>query len=238
MNTVTVMTYNIKGHAAFRSSSHMQKIAEIIRQSNADVVGIQEVHRRSVDGRLHDQFADLEALTGLHAFFGRSFTKGGAEYGNVLLTRGRILDARTHPLPGGGEPRTLLSATVELASLKFNVLVTHLTAWGPFGRRVRLAQAETVAREAEKSTLPFVVTGDFNTGPSSKELQAFHRGGLVLSCFVDPIVTHRSTRQCLDYIFADTGWRILNSRVVNEGPSDHWPLVATLARNGQSVAGP
>jgi endonuclease/exonuclease/phosphatase family metal-dependent hydrolase len=32
----------------------------------------------------------------------------------------------------------------------------------------------------------------------------------------------------LDYIFADRRWEIENARVIAEGPSDHWPIVAEL----------
>jgi endonuclease/exonuclease/phosphatase family metal-dependent hydrolase len=72
--------------------------------------------------------------------------------------------------------------------------------------------------------------GDFNSSPSSAELSAFHDGKIVMSCFVEKVVTHRATRQCLDYIFVDPGWSIRDARVLQTGPSDHWPLIAELER--------
>jgi endonuclease/exonuclease/phosphatase family metal-dependent hydrolase len=46
------------------------------------------------------------------------------------------------------------------------------------------------------------------------------------------VVTYRATKQCLDYIFTDPTWRIGDARVITRGPSDHWPLLAAIERNG------
>jgi endonuclease/exonuclease/phosphatase family metal-dependent hydrolase len=224
------MTYNIKGHGALLRGDHIDRVAEMIRASNADVIGIQEVHRRGWKARGHDQAAELERLTGMQLFFGRAMGKGDSEYGNALLTRGRIVDAHVEALPGGGEPRSLLVSTVDVDGTRLMAFVTHLAAWGRFGARKRLMQAEAVARLVTTAELPFVLTGDFNSSPTSAELRVFHDGAIVTSCFVDNVITHRATKQCLDYIFVDPKWRIRDARVMQGGPSDHWPLVAALER--------
>ena len=225
------MTYNIKGHGAlFGGAAHLERIAAVIREAKPDLVGVQEVHRKGWKARFHDQAAELERLTGMTMCFGRAMAKGSSEYGNAILTRGRIADSHLTPLPGSGEPRAVLCASVDLDGERLHAYVTHLAAWGRFGAKTRLGQAEAVAKLMEASERPFVLTGDFNSKPTSDELRAFHEGDLVLSCFLDPIVTHRATRQCLDYIFVDPGWKVTRADVVREGPSDHWPLVAELTR--------
>ncbi len=224
------MTYNIKGHGALLSRSHVEEIAHVIREANPDVVGLQEVHRRRWQSRGRDQAAELERATGLTLHFGRSLGDDERDYGNAILTRGRIAEARVEALPGSGEPRTLLASTIEFDGLRMHMYVTHFAAWGRFGRKNRLQQAETVVKIAETSTLPFVLTGDFNSDPSSEELRAFHDGKLVSSCFPSDVITHRATKKCLDYIFADSSWRVRDARVLRHGPSDHWPLIAELER--------
>jgi endonuclease/exonuclease/phosphatase family metal-dependent hydrolase len=228
--TLRVMTYNIKGHGTLLRPAHIEGIAAVIAEEKPDIIGVQELHRGSWKARFHDQAAELERLTGLNLAFGKAMAKGSSEYGNAILTRGRIADAHIAPLPGSGEPRTVLAATVELDGVAIDTYVTHLAAWGRFGTKTRLAQAEAVANIAASSTRPFILTGDFNSNPTSAELRVFHSGDLVMSCFVDPIVTHRATRQCLDYIFVDPSWQIRQANVVRRGPSDHWPLVAELER--------
>lgn len=228
--TVRVMTYNIKGHGTLLRGGHIEGIAEVIAEAKPDIVGVQEVHRKGWKARFHDQAADLERLTGMSLAFGPAMIKGNSEYGNAILTRGRIAEAHTAPLPGSGEPRAVLAATVQLDGLEVIAYVTHLAAWGRFGSKTRLAQAQAVANLAAHSTKPFILTGDFNSNPTSEELKVFHEGELVMSCFVDSVITHRATRQCLDYIFVDPSWKIVDARAVKSGPSDHWPLVADLER--------
>lgn len=225
------MSYNVKGHGVLSRRSHIEEVAATIAAVSPDLVGLQEIHRRSPRSLHKDQLEEIGNATGLNVCFGRSFSFGIGEYGNALLTRGTIVGHEVHRLPGKGEPRTLLSARVEIDRLQFDVFVTHLAAWGFLGRRTRREQARVVAEITRRSTFPFILLGDFNTTPRSDELREFHHGGLVVSCFSGPVVTHRSTRQCLDYIFVDPEWRIESAEVLKEGPSDHWPLVARLRRS-------
>jgi endonuclease/exonuclease/phosphatase family metal-dependent hydrolase len=227
-----VMTYNIIGHGALLRPRHFERIAEVIRETKPDSVGVQERHRGTWKARFRDQAAELERLTGMQLFFGRAMGNGRSEYGNAVLTRGTIVDTHIDPLPGKGEPRSMLGATIDVDGVRLIAYVTHLAAWARFGSRTRLLQAEEVARLVAKSELPFVLMGDFNTSPSSAELCVFHDGTIVTSCFVEKIVTHRATKQCLDYIFADPSWQIRDARVIARGPSDHWPLLAAIERNG------
>jgi len=225
------MTYNIKGHGALLSRSHIDEIARVIRDANPDIVGLQEVHRRRWQSRGRDQAAELESATGLQLSFGRSLGDHDREYGNAILTRGTIVDSRVEPLPGSGEPRSLLTTTIELDGVSMKTFVTHFAAWGRFGSKSRMLQAAAVVKIAESSMLPFVLAGDFNATPSSEELRAFHDGKLVTSCFPPDVITHRATKKCFDYIFADSSWQIRDARVLTHGPSDHWPLVAEIERD-------
>lgn len=227
-----VMTYNIKGHGSLLRGRHIERVADVIRETKPDIVGVQEMHRRTWKARFRDQAAELERLTGMQLFFGRATGDGDSEYGNALLTRGRIVETRIDPLPGKGEPRSLLGATIDIDGTRLIAYVTHLAAWARFASRTRLLQAEAVARLVAASALPFVLMGDFNTSPTSDELSVFHDGTIVTSCFVEKIVTHRATKRCLDYIFTDPSWQIRDARVIPRGPSDHWPLLAAIERSG------
>src|SRR5437870_9014323 len=112
------MTYNIKGHGSLFSRSHIDEVARVIADADADVVGLQEVHRRRWHSRRRDQAADLAAATGMNLFFGRSLGDDESDYGNAILTRGEIVDAHVEPLPGRGEPRTLLASTIDIGGFR------------------------------------------------------------------------------------------------------------------------
>jgi endonuclease/exonuclease/phosphatase family metal-dependent hydrolase len=192
------------------------------------VVALQEVHRGTWKSRYRDQVSELAERTGMRAAFGPSIDLGRGDYGNAVLTRGEILHSVVHPLPGRGEARTLFEALVEVGGGVLTVYSTHLAAWGPWGRARRVRQAARAARIVRRSRIPFILAGDFNSEPSTRELAWFENDTRLISCFSSPAATHRVSRRCLDYIFVDRRWEIDQARVIAEGPSDHWPIVAEL----------
>lgn len=227
--TLRVMTYNIQGHAAHRREHHLLSVAEVIKSAKVDVVALQEVHRRTSRSLGIDQLQVLSDETGMEPSFGKSrTTEEHGEFGNAVLSRLPLLTSRTHALPGGGEPRTLLETELLVDQIRLHLFVTHLTAWGPLGRRNRRKQTAMVASIVEQSRLPFILTGDFNSTPSSTELREFHSSRIVSSCLPAGSVTYRTTRQCLDYIFLDKRCSFENATVLQTGPSDHWPLVVEV----------
>src|SRR6476659_6854774 len=74
---LVVMTYNIEGHAELLHADHIAKIADVINQVKPDIVGLQEVHRKTWQSRFHDQVVELQRLTGLNVYFGPSFGEAG-----------------------------------------------------------------------------------------------------------------------------------------------------------------
>ena len=225
-----VMTYNIQGQAARIRADHIERIARLIVAVQPDVVGLQEVHRGGWQARSRDQAAEIERLTGMHLVFGAALSNSRRAFGNAILTSGRILQSKVHPLPGRGEPRVLLACSIEAGGILVNACVTHLAAWGPLGARTRGEQASEVARLVEKLRGPVILTGDFNADPAKRELWPLHQGPLMLSCFRGDEVTYARTKQCLDSILIDRQWRVTHAEVRREGPSDHGPMIAEMER--------
>ena len=225
---LVILTFNIEGHASLWSSSHLQKIADTIREVQPDVVGLQEVHIGTWQSRFADQASQLAQMTGLNIQYGKSFHALGGDFGNAVLTRGRIVDAGVLQLPSTGEPRTLLRTTVEIDGNRLNVYVTHLAAWGRLQRKSRAEQMSCIKEHLRRSNLPFVLMGDFNAGPETPEIRDFTEGPLVQLLGNSTDETHKVMRNRIDLIFADHGFEVQNVTVVHSGPSDHWPVKASL----------
>ena len=224
------MTYNIQGQAARLRSDHIERVAQLIAEVQPDVVGLQEVHRGGWQARGVDQASEIGRLTGMQLSFGPALSSSSSVFGNAILTSGTILRSTVHPLPGRGEPRSLLSCALDVRGLRFYACVTHLAAWGPLGARARGEQAAEAARLVRELGGPIILTGDFNAPPGRRELEPLHRGPLMLSCFTGGEVTYARTRQCLDSILVDRSWRVMHAEVPRKGPSDHWPMIADLER--------
>ena len=100
-----VMTYNIEGHDELLHTDHAAKIAAMINELKPDIVGLQEVHRKTWQARFHDQLAEIEQLTGMHGYFGPAYKQWGGAFGDAVLTRGEFLSNDIHELPSVGEER-------------------------------------------------------------------------------------------------------------------------------------
>lgn len=222
-----LLTYNVQGHAAARRADHLQRIAEVIGDVNPDVACLQEVHCRTRKSGI-DQAEVLARLTGLTLAFGRSCAMDGGDYGNAVLTRGEVTASEVFPLPGGGEPRSVMRSDVIVDGLSLSVFVTHLSAWGRLRRRERLEQIARLGDVTTTSPWPHVLAGDFNVSPGALEIRTLMSHGHLRPAGSMRETTYPLTRQRLDYIFCDPRWRIAGTEVLRRGPSDHWPLLVEL----------
>jgi endonuclease/exonuclease/phosphatase family metal-dependent hydrolase len=226
-----VMSYNVGGQGALWSKRHVERVARAISEAAPDVVGLQEVHRSTRQSRLEDQAEALGRLTGMAVHFGASYPMDrGGEFGNALLTRGEVRAAAVHPLPGPGEPRTVLQSRVVLSESEIDFYVTHLAAWGRWGRAARSVQIAGLVERLRQSEGPFVLVGDLNAPPGAPEIGTLMAAELFRMCGDDVASTHRLMRQRIDYVFADPGWTTTSYQVIRTGPSDHWPVLVELRR--------
>jgi endonuclease/exonuclease/phosphatase family metal-dependent hydrolase len=226
---LTVMTFNIEGHASLLREDHIAEVAKVIRKYRPDVVAINEAHRGTWQARFGDHVEQLRRLTGMNGVFGRSYTFLGGEFGNAVLTRGQIVKADVHKLPGTGEPRSLLETVVRVNGGLIEMYVTHTTAWASKHMASRDLQLHCVHAHHNATAFPFIVAGDLNAPPDSEEIARFlHRNTLQVVGDAK-VPTHRVMEQRLDYILADPGWQVRSARVLDDGPSDHRPVIAELA---------
>jgi endonuclease/exonuclease/phosphatase family metal-dependent hydrolase len=224
-----VMTYNIEGHATLvRGDEHIQRIAAVIRQYSPDVVALNEVHRGTWQARFGSHVDALQRATGMRVIFAPSFTVFGGDFGNAILVRGDILSKHAVALPGTGEPRTLLGATLRIRGGVFEFYVVHTTAWASLNSATRAKQLECVASAIEGSRHPTIVAGDMNAQPDSDELRAFVRDSGLRLVARDIAPTHKVMGQVLDHIYVSPEWGVQRVVVSASGPSDHRPVIADL----------
>ena len=227
---LVVMSFNIQGHAALVHGDHIAEIARTIQRHDPDVVALNEAHRWTWQARFDDHVTQLSRLTRMNAVFGRSFTFLGGHFGNAILTKGAIVSSEVHKLPGRGEPRTLLKAILAVNGGTIEVYVTHTAAWASLGRGARADQLECINEHLGASSHPFILAGDLNAPPDAPEMSSF-LGRNTLRLTGEPKeATHRTLAQRLDYILVDPGWRVARAAVIDDGPSDHLPVIAELVR--------
>lgn len=234
--SVRVVTYNAHGCIGIDGARSIERIADVLRACDADVIGLQEIDvGRDRSGGI-DQADAIAVRLGMNHVFGAALYDGCGAYGNAILSRHPIEHVRTEKLPtwrAVSEPRCFVHARVDVPPLELDVLVTHF-GLGPIER---MGQAKRVAEELRRASQHAVLLGDLNCGRGSI---AYRRVGAVLrdaQHAADPArvsATYPSWRPTLriDHVFVARGLDVVASEVTAWGlareASDHLPLVVTL----------
>lgn len=225
-----VMSYNIHHGADAAEQMTLQEIGAFIKQSGADLVGLQEVDslcRRS--GNL-DQMKVLAEITGMHYAFYRHFAYDGGAYGLGILSKFPIKEQRNERITSvkNGKKESLAFLAVKLGVGKKELVFStvHLALDQP----TRLIQTEEIMRHLAGSE-PVILTGDFNALPDTKEIELISEQ----LTFVDRDLAYTFPAaepvKKIDYIFVSPSLlKKKNSTLVRKEIrySDHLPLEATL----------
>ncbi|MGM0904688.1 MAG: endonuclease/exonuclease/phosphatase family protein [Bacillota bacterium] len=235
---IKVMTYNIHHGKGMDKQVDLKRIAKVISNSEADIIGLNEVDKTfSKRSDFIDQVQFLAKELDLFYAYSPSLTrksKNSAEiqqYGNGLLSRYPIMKDKHHLfnfIPGLIEGRSILEATIELDQRFLNVYVTHLS----LNPRLHRKQTEFILENTKE---PGVILGDWNMYPNTKKWRR------VVGSYRDVWqeagkgtgYTYPSTkpRARIDYIFTTKEIGIEDIGVIETSPiaSDHLPVMATLS---------
>jgi endonuclease/exonuclease/phosphatase family metal-dependent hydrolase len=154
--TFTVASYNIHKCAGLDRRVDLDRIAQVLEEIDADLVGLQEVFR--------PQALELAERLGLQVAMGPTRERDGLPYGNAVLTRLAIRGSRTFDLSQPDrEPRGGIRLDLEMPRSEglLHVFNVH------FGLKIRerAEQVRMLVREHilhDELTGPRIVVGDLN----------------------------------------------------------------------------
>ena len=122
-----VASYNIHECVGGDGRRDPERVAAVLRELDADVIGLQEVDARLGITRTSMQMRYLANTLRLHAVAGPTLQRGSGHYGNALLTRRPVLDVRHVDLTVyRREPRGAIDADLDVDGTVVRVIVTHL----------------------------------------------------------------------------------------------------------------
>lgn len=216
-------TWNVHAAVGLGHRYRPERIADIIRALDADVIALQEIPLSKAMCALleRDRIYRLVAAPTMH-YHGEPF--GNALLARVPLTRSMLIDLRF----GQREPRVAIDAVIRHGNgHSVRILATHLG----LRRQERQAQLHVLAQRIDSDSMPVVVLGDFNEwrkhsarlGNLGKHLDAASARATFPSLL--PLVA-------LDRMYSSPALQLRNIRVHHGNgarfASDHLPLVADL----------
>lgn len=232
-----IMAYNIKYGA--EAGLDLSKLADAIRPSRPDVLGLQEVDEGTRRSGRRKETEELSALTEMpHHYFGKNFDYDGGAYGLSILSRYPLENPRVIRLDtfltspkSGHEPRIAVAADVNVRGTKFTFVNVHASLHAAEHATNGAAILAALGDGASRA----IVVGDFNENPGGDLGKALRREG-----FVDTyaerhpsgrgftIPAKNPTRR-IDFIFRGEAFgKTTHAWVPAFTASDHRPVAATI----------
>lgn len=237
-----VVSYNIHHGRGMDDRVDLERIADVLRRLDPDIVALQEVDEGVERSGGEDQARRLGELLGMHHAFGSFMDYQGGRYGMAILSRCAIRRSDPVRLTEGNEPRiALVAEIVQPDGSVLSVVNVHFDWVGDDG--FRFAQAVEVARLLDGLSGPWILAGDFNDQPGSRTLNLFHERSREAAKPRDGRLTFSSTdpRKEIDFVFVSPAddWTVGTVEVVTETmASDHLPVVASLVLPARNAAVP
>ncbi|KAB2495580.1 endonuclease/exonuclease/phosphatase family protein [Priestia endophytica] len=239
---IKVLTFNIHHGRGKDKKLDLQRISNVIRKTDADIIGLNEVDKhfseRSdfIDQALFlAQDLNMEYVYGPAVSIEKPGEKNKRQFGNALFTRFPIVKSQNHPfdfLPRIMEDRALLEVKLRIGEQEVTILVVHLSLT-PF---LRQKESAFILKKIKDNITPSIVMGDWNMSPVSKtrrkvtqylkdvwiENNLKNKGG-------NTFPSDHPIRR-LDYIFVSKEFEVIDSEVirVDKKASDHLPFMTTV----------
>jgi endonuclease/exonuclease/phosphatase family metal-dependent hydrolase len=241
---VRVMSWNIHHGRGIDDRLDLDRIADEVAASGADIVGLQEVDRHwGGRSEFADQAAELGHRLHMNVVFGANLDlaplqpgQPRRQYGTAILSDPPIQHWHNTLLPrtGNREQRGLLEALVTVRGRPLRFFTTHLQY---DSQQERIAQVAAVRRVIGVPEESVVLTGDLNARPGTPEIDAITED--LVDAWVEAGVGDGSTLRGgdarLDYVLHSTDVVARAAAVLSTDASDHLPVTADLVLPGHRL---
>ena len=233
---VKVMSYNIHHAVGEDNVLDLERIAKVIEDSGAEIIGLQEVDNHWAErSNFEDQAKWLAERLGMHYTYAANLDRDPLnlgeprrQYGTAVLSNYPIIDAENYSLTkiGNTEQRGLLETVINVKGHHLKFYNTHLALTSA----ERDIQVKEIIEIASRTEGPKVIMGDLNAKPDSNEMQplfASYKDAFADQNDAYTIPADLPTRR-IDYIFTSKEMQTNHAEVISTIASDHLPIVAEL----------
>ena len=243
---IRVMSFNIHHGVGTDGRLDLRRIADLVRNERADIVGLQEVDRHwSARSDFVDQASWLARELEMHVVYGANLDQDPLapgeprrQYGTAILSDAPILEWDNTFLPRfeGHEQRGLLRARVVVRGVPLQVYNTHLQHNDAAERLEQAAAIKSLIGTPKESV---VLLGDLNATPDAPEIEtlvddlvdAWEEAGVGDGYTIPSDDPNRR----IDYVLTSQDVVARFATVVTSDASDHLPVHADVLLPGAKV---
>lgn len=228
------MSYNIHHGVGLDEVLDLKRIAQIIKETQANIIGLQEVDRfYGARSEFKDQAKELATLLNCDYHYAPNVKKSAEhpddeshEYGIATFSRYPILSTKHILLESfGQEQRGVLKVTIDVEGETVSVYNTHLC----LDSDNRYAQMTELIDMISDDPYPSILLGDFNAQPESDAITLLREQTDLIDTFehISPAFTIPSNQpnRRIDYIFTSSSIKSENQTVIQTEASDHLPIL-------------
>ena len=162
MQSFKLLTYNVHEAVGTDRQQNYQRINEVIREINPDIINLQEV-----DSDLNEQkdqhsflFETIRETSDYYGVKGITMIRSRSAYGNAIFLKSEPIEIRRHDISfSKREPRGILDCTIQMNHSPLRVINTH------FGlkKEDRHTQVQILRQLVQQEVdHPILLSGDFN----------------------------------------------------------------------------
>ncbi|WLV24496.1 endonuclease/exonuclease/phosphatase family protein [Aciduricibacillus chroicocephali] len=237
---IQFLSYNIQHGVGIDGRLDLGRIGDIIRQSDADIVALQEVDNHfGARSNYENQAKLLSENLGFHYVYGPSIDLAPApgqlenqQYGTAILSRQPIVSSHLLSLSSDPEEqRTMLHAVININGAQLNVYNIHL-GLDSISRMVQVAEVMDYMEQQEGL---HVLLGDSNAPPEEKEMRELMLQANLTDAFKDDQASATypawEPEKRIDYILFSSMFNLIDQTVIHTDASDHFPIKAGVSIN-------
>lgn len=218
---ITILSYNVRNCLGLDNAVNYQRVADIIKKTDADVVALQELDSATSRSKGVSVLNELARLTGMIPTYRASIDFQGGKYGIGILTKEKPLKVESMSLPGKEEQRSVLLVETK----NYALACSHFS----LTEADRLTSVEIVNQFTSTYTKPVFMAGDLNDTPASSTIHRFSKNWQFLNDTTQLTFPANQPIKCIDFIMARKqagySFKALNATVGNEPvASDHLPV--------------
>lgn len=234
---VKVMTYNVHAGIGIDGVYNLQRIADVIRNSGAEVVSLNEIHKNyEATTNYDDQVAWLASELGMYSAFQKTTWKSATtasgnkerQFGHAILSKYpiEVLNTRLYDAYGT-HYYGLLETRIVINGQPMLFYVTHLATDTALLRlqrqQLRVWMDETYGTK--------ILLGDLNAVPSNENIQAIKETMVDAFESQPNAYSFKSSNPTvrIDYILGTSNITFSNSQVISTQASDHFPIVSDVS---------